>query len=443
MASSRTSYNSVLESPGVIEKGLHHAAQKKIERHEPRMKYFCTHCPKNFTREYHWKAHELRCHERQTQYTCPKCNKASFSETSFKAHLREAHGNKRYPRVESAAGNVEASKRRTAWGCGICSALLLDWEKRCNHVAAHCEAGSSREDWNHSKVIIGLLRQPVFDCAWRSYLIERHGNYPDSAFGVRWRKAATGRSSNDDRQLQDWLEMGHSNRDVDFIINLAYKHGHRSVGDQSTSANTGDRSIKKISVWKRDGVYDKYSVPQLSNNVNERSNSQPNSEPHEFGSEDEIDDSETTCSSSESEPFALDGPDATLPHVIGPIKQKLVDDLMCEFRSLLDQTPGCIERGGNAEGSESRSALPPVPKAAQTSSTLARKRQRRFSGESSHPEDSGNDGNDGPNKPSNTMAKDAQELGPRFACPYYQRNPQKHRSRSCAGPGWITVHRVK
>ncbi|KAK0636746.1 hypothetical protein B0T17DRAFT_89192 [Bombardia bombarda] len=32
----------------------------------------------------------------------------------------------------------------------------------------------------------------------------------------------------------------------------------------------------------------------------------------------------------------------------------------------------------------------------------------------------------------------------RFACPFYRRNPKKHlKHRSCAGPGWPSVHRVK
>jgi hypothetical protein len=238
--------------------------------------------------------------------------------------------------------------------------------------------------------------------------------------------------------------MGLSDRDVDFIINLAYEHGHRLVSDQSTSANLGDEPIKEISVWTRDGIYDRYSVSRLSSDFRERPSSQPSQELVEGGSENDPDDSESACSSSEPHECDLDGPDAVMSNFIGLMKQKLVDDMMCEFRSLLDQAPSYIERGGNAGGSEGHSASSPVPKAAQTSSSLVRKRQRRFSGNSRHSEDSGDDdGDDDPNKTLSTLAKDAYELGPRFACPYYQRNPQKHKSRSCAGPGWITVHRVK
>lgn len=32
----------------------------------------------------------------------------------------------------------------------------------------------------------------------------------------------------------------------------------------------------------------------------------------------------------------------------------------------------------------------------------------------------------------------------KFACPFFKRNPTNHRAwRSCAGPGWDTIHRVK
>ncbi|OCL14041.1 hypothetical protein AOQ84DRAFT_66745 [Glonium stellatum] len=32
----------------------------------------------------------------------------------------------------------------------------------------------------------------------------------------------------------------------------------------------------------------------------------------------------------------------------------------------------------------------------------------------------------------------------RFACPYFKRSPRKYQKvRSCPGPGWITVHRLK
>ena len=337
---------------------------------------------------------------------------------------------------------MDASKRRTAWGCGICSALLLNWEKRCDHVGAHCEAGFRRKDWSHSKVILGLLRQPVFACAWESYLLERHGNFPSSTFGIYWRKAETRRSSNDNLQLQDWLEMSHSDRDVDFIIKLAYEQGRRSISDYSASSRPVDGPATTISVWKRDRLSDRYSISQLSADSRERSSSDSGLDINENGSDDDTDDGETKCTTSEADAVSLDA-DTTVFQVIGPMEQQLVDNIMREFRYLWDWPSSYNERGDTADGSQSNSASTLASRITQPSSTKSKKRQRRFSGDSEQRKDDEDDDDDGPNKPNTPAPKDIQESDLRFACPYYQRSPQKHKSRSCAGPGWATVHRVK
>jgi hypothetical protein len=443
VTSSHTSYSSVQESPCTPKKDLHYATQMRIEQDEPKKRYFCTHCPDTFTYKLDWKTHELRYHERQFQYICPECKRETFTEFSFKTHIREMHGCKKYPHIKSVARKVQASKRRTAWGCGICSALLLDWEKRCDHVAMHCEAGSRREEWTHSKVIIGLLRQPLFDSAWRSYLIERHGNYPNSNFGVCWRTTATGRSSNGSRKLQDWLEMGNAERDVEFIINLAYRHGHRFIQKESASTNVGDWTANNISVRNHEVLSHRLLVSQSSKDVDETLSSLMTSEIDESMSEDETEDCETRSSSSESDGSALVEFDASLSDFYDQMNQKLVNDLMCEVWSLLDHRPSNIQSVGDAQGSENHSTSPPPPKTTHTGLEVSRKRQRRSSGNSRYPQDSGDDDDEVPSKWPSSVPKDSQVLGARFACPYYQRNPQRHKSRSCAGPGWRTVHRVK
>jgi len=61
-------------------------------------------------------------------------------------------------------------------------------------------------------------------------------------------------------------------------------------------------------------------------------------------------------------------------------------------------------------------------------------RPRRDAGES----DSGSDAAGAENP------KQDAELNPRFACPFFKRNPQKYMSnRTCTGPGWTSVRRVK
>ncbi|KAF4821897.1 hypothetical protein CGCSCA5_v002799 [Colletotrichum siamense] len=51
-----------------------------------------------------------------------------------------------------------------------------------------------------------------------------------------------------------------------------------------------------------------------------------------------------------------------------------------------------------------------------------------------------------PDLPRNKRSKNESTRYPcdRLACPFYRNSPEKHqKSRSCAGPGWLTVHRVK
>jgi hypothetical protein len=194
---------------------------------EAKKKYFCTACNKGFARKYDWKVHEQRYHEQQTQYPCPDCNQILFAETLFKSHHRDAHGCQDCPHAKAIAKEVDVRRKRTAWGCGFCSEMLDDWEKRCDHVAAHYDNGIKREEWDHSKVIIGLLRQPDVDQEWRLYLTNRHGQFPTD-LGLRFSKDATGRSHGENApQLQDLLEFGASARDIKTIVELAYEHGYR------------------------------------------------------------------------------------------------------------------------------------------------------------------------------------------------------------------------
>jgi hypothetical protein len=73
----------------------------------------------------------------------------------------------------------------------------------------------------------------------------------------------------------------------------------------------------------------------------------------------------------------------------------------------------------------------------------SRKRQRASGGSE------GNDSDDGEDRRKKQQQKKsdlpaANLSGRRLACPFFKKNPQKHTEwRSCQGPGWLTVHRVK
>jgi hypothetical protein len=238
---------------------------------EAKKKYFCTSCNKGFARKYDWKVHEQRYHEQQVQYPCPDCNVVLHAETLFKSHHRDSHGCQDCPHAKSIAKDVEAQRRRTAWGCGFCGELLDEWEKRCDHVSAHYDEGLKRDNWDHSKVIVALLKQPDVDETWQTLLINKHGSLPNPPIAMRWSKDATGRSHGENsHQLQDLLEFGACGRDAAHIAQLAYELGLRTnvegvnvVGpdvDMKPSPTTSDQP--------QDSVMTSPTMPVNTNNAN-------------------------------------------------------------------------------------------------------------------------------------------------------------------------------
>lgn len=127
-----------------------------------------------------------------------------------------------------------------------------------------------------------------------------------------------------------------------------------------------------------------------------------------------------------------------------PYKRRAVDAMMGEFRALLHHTPllgvsiraGGSESFGQASGAISRGEGP-----SNLSSADANDNNKRPRDDVRNSLDH-NNGNDPkkfkPGVPTGSY------FSPRFACPFYRRNPRKHlMQRSCAGPGWHSVHRVK
>jgi hypothetical protein len=204
------------------------AARQRENDLEVKKRYFCTACNKGFARKYDWKVHEQRYHEQQFQYPCPDCNQILYAETHFRSHHRDAHGCQQCTHAKEVTKEVDPRRRRTAWGCGFCAALLEDWEKRCDHISTHYDEGMKREQWDHSKVILGLLRQEGIDASWQNHLISKHGHLPNPPLAVRFSKETTARSHGDSLQLQDMLELGAIGRDVSAIVHLAYEQGVRN-----------------------------------------------------------------------------------------------------------------------------------------------------------------------------------------------------------------------
>lgn len=189
--------------------------------------YWCTSCETRFKRKYDWKRHEEEFHERWKKYPCPEpgCNRSFWGANTFNQHHKSSHGCKTCPHSEQV---VKYLRKRKYWACGFCAALHPSRERHVEHVARHFEAGKTKLDWTHSKVIYGLLHQPLIHEAWKDILKEKQVEFSGRQAQFSWNPTKTGRAqgfmeNECPGQLQDLLEFfSGSSTDAEGIVRIAY-----------------------------------------------------------------------------------------------------------------------------------------------------------------------------------------------------------------------------
>jgi hypothetical protein len=98
--------------------------------------------------------------------------------------------------------------------------------------------------------------------------------------------------------------------------------------------------------------------------------------------------------------------------------------------------------GGSTAQTQARATLASGQSSRKTSVSSGSKRKSRLEG-SPPPEDDDEDSS-GKRRRGSTTTTDESETGARFACPFYKHDPDRYRTRrTCPGPGWPTVHRMK
>lgn len=190
--------------------------------------YWCTSCETRFKRKYDWKRHEEEFHERWKKYPCPEpgCNRSFWGANTFNQHHKSSHGCKTCPHSEQV---VKYLRKRKYWACGFCAALHPSRERHVEHVARHFEAGKTKADWTHSRVIYGLLHQPLIHEAWKDILNEKQGEFAGRQAHFSWNPTKTGRAqgfmeNECPGQLQDLLEFfSGSSTDAEAIVRVAYE----------------------------------------------------------------------------------------------------------------------------------------------------------------------------------------------------------------------------
>lgn len=190
--------------------------------------YWCTSCETRFKRKYDWKRHEEEFHERWKKYPCPEpgCNRSFWGANTFNQHHKSSHGCKTCPHSEKV---VKYLKRRKYWACGFCSALHPSRERHVEHVARHFESGKTKSDWMHSRVIYGLLHQPLIHDAWKDLLMSKAAEFAGRQPNFSWNPTQTGRAqgfmeNECSGQLQDLLEFfSGPSAEAESIVAVAYE----------------------------------------------------------------------------------------------------------------------------------------------------------------------------------------------------------------------------
>jgi hypothetical protein len=134
-----------------------------------------------------------------------------------------------------------------------------------------------------------------------------------------------------------------------------------------------------------------------------------------------------------------------------PHKQKLIDDTMREFYANFSKLSTKYRSCAGNYGSPAEYTAQVAQASDHGSSVQATSIKHRPDGSEEIPED---DEGDHPPKRPKLLHKpsDHTQPSPKFACPYHQHNPRKYGVnlqssdadyRSCAGPGWRSVARIK
>ena len=83
-------------------------------------------------------------------------------------HLVKLHGIKSAEQGRDLADQWRVSEKKQAWSCGFCVKVFLNFHDRLKHIdTKHFSKYENIQDWDHNKVIHGLLMQPRMRNAWK------------------------------------------------------------------------------------------------------------------------------------------------------------------------------------------------------------------------------------------------------------------------------------
>ncbi|KAF4449151.1 hypothetical protein F53441_7547 [Fusarium austroafricanum] len=124
-------------------------------------------------------------------------------------------------------------------------------------------------------------------------------------------------------------------------------------------------------------------------------------------------------------------------------KQTIVDNLMAAISECVERRLEALEEEcDHTSGSNSSSRA--VQAGRQVSPSAGQKRSKGQRGRDESENEDEDDGNSRRKKDNKRTKTTKDDTRPRFACPYHQRDPKRFGTeRTCCGPGWLEIGRVK
>jgi hypothetical protein len=130
--------------------------------------------------------------------------------------------------------------------------------------------------------------------------------------------------------------------------------------------------------------------------------------------------------------------------VLTPNRDEIVKSLMKEVRTVLDWNFKTLARARGNDSSGSNGGPPSSFERGSSDQAPSRKRRRTSDGDDGSPDGRENGKDSGSQGDKGDDATSSKDPGRKLACPFYKHMPREHmKDRSCAGPGWMKVHRVK
>lgn len=137
-------------------------------------------------------------------------------------------------------------------------------------------------------------------------------------------------------------------------------------------------------------------------------------------------------------------PDDQHEEIMLPKSTMVTIDLVTRMvESILNRAVYIQRTRGKPSKSNSGTEPPNSRRSSVQGLQVSNSKRKARGGDDGGPEDEEGDGANKRRRVSVTTNEDS-EAGPRFACPFFKHDPGRYRNRrTCPGPGWPTVHRMK